>query len=312
MRGARSVRVVGAGKLLSPVFALDPGAYHPSELMIGLVVGLVGTVLAIAMRRATAWGVLALAAIVLVARGSMPVLLGLAIVFAIPLSSPRATGLRSALGIACVMSLVAWGVPAAMPWWARIVTPSSVLVAAVGLRRIGAGTRWLAPVVLGVSSAGIWLSVPDTEVAIFVMGVLAPVVLSTASSKRFGAMRFDALPTWSCATLVSCAAMLGSKGRPAVLPGALMCWGLAIGFGLVWLPKVIRVPRSLVSTKAATVVMAHIAVVLAGSRWAARTTSITASVVRSTTLLAIVSLASAVLVVTDRDRGPMKRERRRR
>lgn len=289
--------------------AADLGAYHPTELAVGLASGMVVVGLQlgadrISQRAVRGLGGLApfVASAVLVARSRAPIVLvaavgipaiGTAVGTAIspptaePSEPPGSRGARwvrttpEVLAGLVGAAMSALAVPTTLPWWSRLLVPCIAAVAALGLSSAARGPAWAAPTLLGAAIVGIWAAVPDTEAVLIAAGVLAPGI---AVSIWSGTGCCHPAP-WPTAIMTTGVAGLASVGRPAALPGALACWAV-----LITVPLVRAGRRRANRFRWIVLLPLHLAVVAAASRWAARTNVEAAGLARSSLLWVVASI----------------------
>lgn len=175
--------------------------------------------------------------------------------------------------------------------------PSAVLVvASLGAMLVAdfddaAARSGLAPVLVGVTSVGIYLSGPDTEQSIVLVGVTLPIALlgwpvPTASLGAAGAYAMTGLVTWVAVT--------AGSARPGAIVGGMACLGVLVvepaGRRLVGVNGIASgrayVPRLV------TIAAVHVALVGACSRVAGLRASATDAL-----LIAAVVLAAAAVVL---------------
>lgn len=163
------------------------------------------------------------------------------------------------------------------------------VTAALGLRALNDATPWLPSLMISISLIGIWACAADTEGILLVAGCLLPFLVAT------GSRRFEQrpLPAWPTAVLISTVALLGASARPPTVPGALICWGLILVIPLTVAMRPKRCPHGL--TGAAPLVVAQLLIVAAASRWAARSSDMTAGMTRSVLVLVVASVAASVI-----------------
>lgn len=177
------------------------------------------------------------------------VLLALAALLALQVAGSVPPGMWWGLGSLAVAGLAVQTWPALSPFGAAIAIPGAWLV---GMEAALPGDRWVrwfvviviviasplvsrfaahpvtgtwAPMMFAVFSIGIFLSVPDTEEALVLLGVSLPMVALSlpGSPSRFGAGGAYAsvgVALWVIAS--------GGVGRPAAIIGATACLGLLL------------------------------------------------------------------------------------
>ncbi|CAN5619442.1 hypothetical protein BH20ACT2_BH20ACT2_08670 [soil metagenome] len=104
-------------------------------------------------------------------------------------------------------------------------------IAAVAATVIGAPLTWdldrrfpgLAPVLVAISAAGIYLTVPDTEVSVVVLGAALPVAFT---GWPWPASRLGGVGGLLAVGLLAATALVGGTARPGAVVGALGCLGL--------------------------------------------------------------------------------------
>lgn len=154
--------------------------------------------------------------------------------------------------------------------WYQLTVVSSVAIG--GALAAATDTAWrreaLGPVLLPITAAGVYVSVPDTEHAAALLGVALPLVLLAwpkpiARLGAGGAAGAVALVVWGAA--------YGGRGRPASLLGAVACLGLlaAIAIG----PRLIPTIRSVIEdldrrTAVFGIAVVHSVIVLLAARTA--------------------------------------------
>lgn len=198
-------------------------------------------------------------------------------------------------------------------WWALATpgvdpaeptstVPLGVAVVAVATASAGAvvlGRWWqsrLGPAITAATvtlvAAGVWLAVPDTELAVGALGALAGVTAgSVATPQRSGEAPTGAGWAWAApAALVTWGLLWGGRGRPAAVLGVSAAWALVVA-----LPAVV-VARRGVPRAPWAVVAGQLVVVAVASRWAARTTELPVAGLRAAaTVVLAVALAAALV-----------------
>ena len=152
--------------------------------------------------------------------------------------------------------------------WVRVlvfvtIVAGGALVADVDRRTARLG---LGPLLFAVTVGGVYATVPDTEQALVLLGVAAPVALlgwplRRAVLGRAGSPAAVAVLMWSAA--------VGGVGRPSSIVGAVGCLGLFV---------VAPLSRRSVRTSAPVVVAAHALLVLLSARVAGLRPTVRAAV----------------------------------
>jgi hypothetical protein len=127
--------------------------------------------------------------------------------------------------------------------------------------------RGLGPLLFAVSVGGVYATVPDTEQALVLLGVAAPVALLGWPLRRAG---LGAAGSPAAVAVLAWSAAVGGVGRPSSIVGAVGCLGLFV---------VGPVSRRAVRTSASTVVAAHALLVLVSARVAGLRPTVRAAVV---------------------------------
>jgi hypothetical protein len=83
----------------------------------------------------------------------------------------------------------------------------------------------LGPLMLAIGLAGVYLDVPDTEVMLVLVGVMAPLVLLGAPA---GLSRLGAAGSYMATGLMVWASALGGVGRLGSVVGAVACFGVLL------------------------------------------------------------------------------------
>jgi hypothetical protein len=146
-------------------------------------------------------------------------------------STPGPVPVHGLLFAAAFVAGLALAPGPAAPGWpptAGWVLPAAALVAlAAGPLLAGFDARWpgrgLGPVLLAVTLAGIWSTVPDTEAALVALGAVLPLVLlgwpwALASLGRAG--------SWAVAGSLGWVVASGGAGRSSAVVGGAACLGL--------------------------------------------------------------------------------------
>ncbi|MEJ7582514.1 MAG: hypothetical protein WKF43_00210 [Acidimicrobiales bacterium] len=139
----------------------------------------------------------------------------------------------------------------------------AVLVAATDARWASAAP---APALVAITDARGYLTVPDTEEAVALLGAVVPLALvgwpiGAARLGRAGAAASTALLVWVVA--------FDGRGRPSSIVGSLACLGLLLGLpvGRALLPRAARpLKRSSRTTVIVLVVAAHAGIVAVAAR----------------------------------------------
>jgi hypothetical protein len=190
------------------------------------------------------------------------------------------------------------------PGW-MVASVLTALVAGAGF--CAAGRRlpaWATVILAWAPALGVWLAVPDTEAAVAVLAcgtVVGSGVIGAIGARAVGATFSTRKPSplpWALVALpIALAASWGSEGRPAALPGALACFAVPVVLaGLAALRRPFPDARLLVPL--------HLLVVLAASRFAARTSDLLTGVLRTVVLLVVAAAAAgAASWLSERSRG---------
>jgi hypothetical protein len=203
--------------------------------------------------------------------------------------------------IAAMVIAVGTGLVGDVRAGAAVAGSAAAAIAAVGLTRLAAELpRWAVAVIVFVTAGGVWLAVPDTEAAVACAAALAPAVLLVVAVRDTDiaapgpgrpVVGWFALGWFAVAMAPAWAAVWGSAGRSASLPGALACFGVALAGALV-LPTVHGRALAWIGAQAVTVVLS--------ARWAARAPTVATGTLRAA---AVLGLLAAVWFVSARSRG---------
>jgi hypothetical protein len=226
---------------------------------------------------------------------------------------------RSTLGLATAVMV---GVPSSwlvvgradLAWSARVALAFAIPILAVLISGFDAldRSRRCAALLIAVTCAGVYVTVPDTEQALVLLGAATPCVvltwpLRTGRVGRAGAFALVGVVTW--------VATEGGSGRPSSIVGAMACTGL-----LAVEPLARRVGRREAEASALPALLAipaHVVLVGIGSRVVGM-----ASTVAQAILIAVaVTLAASVALdrrsrwrgrQADRRHPPLAKDRRTR
>jgi len=144
---------------------------------------------------------------------------------------PAVAGL--ALALAAVAGLALAGAPAdpGPPWPVLVAAAAAVAAALAAFDRRWAGLG-LPPVLLAVTAAGIWATVPDVEAALVLLGACLPMAVLGRPGPLAGRASGPAPLAFGVAGSVAVAGVLvwvvatGGAGRPGSVVGGLACLGL--------------------------------------------------------------------------------------
>jgi hypothetical protein len=145
------------------------------------------------------------------------------------------------------------------PAWLRMATPFVAL--AIGRSLVEWRDQWspglLGPLLL-ITAFGIWATVPDTELARILIGVLIPLGLATAGfigakASSAGAFALGGLLAWVPA--------VSGLGRPGAIIGGWACIGI-----LALVPAASRLRKTSIPYRRAVVVLGHLGLVFVASR----------------------------------------------
>jgi hypothetical protein len=155
----------------------------------------------------------------------------LALAAAALLDRPTALAVALAIpGAALVGIAVSDTVPAAASW-VVVAAAGTVAVAVVPARMLDAGMPRCTGVLLLVSAVGVYVTVPDTELARIVVGAAVVGALVGCAPDA----RAAPLGTTAAIGLLAWVAAAGGAGRPGAVVGGLACLGvLALGPVAVW------------------------------------------------------------------------------
>jgi hypothetical protein len=144
---------------------------------------------------------------------------------------PALAGLALAAAAAAAYAVTGAPPRPSLPWPALVAATAAVAAALAAFDR-----RWrslaLAPVLLAVTAAGIWATVPDVEAALVLLGAALPMAL--LGWPPFLARRAPARPppafgvagSLAVAGVLVWAVASGGTGRPGSVVGGLACLGL--------------------------------------------------------------------------------------
>lgn len=259
-------------------------ALNTSYALFGVGAGLVASPLLLLSRvRPLAFvvGVPVACSAALIARGAADARLVLCVLGlgAVALGAPRRGAALAVIVAAVLVGSVPTSVPLPLRCWLIVVA----VLTSWGAQRVGSvAPRWLAAAgILGVAT-GVWLAVPDTEAAVLVLGTT---LVACAACAPHADVPLPPLPTaaWAAVMMpILWAGAWGAPGRPSALWGALATAGPLLVLGLVRLPLRLPLARSTVLVLA----LGQMTAVVAGARWAARTSSMGVGMLRSAVILA--------------------------
>ncbi len=218
-------------------------------------------------------------------------LVGLALgatVTGLAVAVPRARS-TTVVGLAGGTTLALLLTTAGLPAGAGVALGATAAGVLAGAGAARLTTMAAPPVVAGavlLTALGVWLSVPDTEAPILVVGALA--VWATVAWWTPTMAEPGRAGDWmALAAVIGWATLVGARGRPASAVGALACWGV-----VVVIPVVMRGTRRV--PHPAIVLGLQAATVLAAARWAARVDDVGQGLLRAAVVLAA-SAAATVL-----------------
>jgi hypothetical protein len=248
-----------------------PQAFHPEAVRIGVVAGIAALIGVLVLRR--------------------------------PSAAAIATAFAMGAAGAAVVGTALAEIP---PGWIA-VSAFTALVAGAGFCAAGRHLPGWATVILAWAPAlGVWLAVPDTEAAVAVLacatvvgtGLVGTSVVATIVGNPTLRTIEAALLPWALVALpIALAASWGAEGRPAALPGALACFAMpCVLAGLATLHRPVPAVRFLVPL--------HLVVILAASRFAARTNDLLTGALRTVVVVVVATAAvGAASWLNERSRG---------
>ncbi|MFM8305246.1 MAG: hypothetical protein ACKOA9_13285 [Actinomycetota bacterium] len=245
--------------------------------------------------------------------GATRLLLGLALLLAVPMAVAAALGHDRRSGPAGMLAAVpgaalvasAASVPDVAAWVPWAVFGATVVGGAMVTDFDGANrAAGLGPVLLAVAVLGMYSTLPDTEQVVVVVGAVLPLALlgMPVAVASFGAGAYGIVG------LVGWVAAVGGRGRPGSVVAAIACLGLMLVEPVVrrTVRGRLRAPTSPRSAVAAGFVVVQVPLVLVIARVAGLRTSGLAAAALSALALVTATVVGVVLHRAHRDSAPLR------
>lgn len=219
------------------------GPLHPEIAGPALGIGVLAAGAAavrLGRQQPSAWaGAGAVVAVVATQHPPVAATVGLGILAAVGFIPPgihlrRRTGVLLGAAIGLGLALLASALPSRIESWDNALWLTIGVMAFLAPFVATALGQAVALVLVGVSLAGMWTTVPDTEVPVAVAAAVAPVVVAAILSRRRPRPPDD-LARWTGVLAASTwGAFIGSAARPGTAAAAVACYGVLATAGLAF------------------------------------------------------------------------------